>query len=77
MLAQEGALGELVQQHLMAKGKLGTIQRQHKSKLLFAKKNASANGTNGNTNGTTERSPQVKRRRHGPGGGRKKSRKKK
>lgn len=80
MLAQEGALSELVQQHLRAKGKLGTLQRQHKSKLL-AKKVANANGSNGNaptTNGSAnERSPKtVKRRRTGTGG-RKKSRKKK
>lgn len=78
MLAQEGALSELVQQHLRAKGKLSTLQRQSKSKLLV-KKVASANGsnvpsTNGNAN---ERSPKtVKRRRTGTGG-RKKTRKKK
>lgn len=80
MLAQEGALSELVQQHLRAKGKLGTLQRQSKSKLLV-KKVANANGSNGNVatiNGNAnERSPKtVKRRRTGTGG-RKKTRKKK
>jgi hypothetical protein len=77
MLAQEGALSELVQQHLRAKGKLGTLQRQSKSKLLV-KKVVATNGnpptTNGNAN---ERSPKtVKRRRTGTAG-RKKTRKKK
>jgi hypothetical protein len=75
MLAQEGALSELVQQHLRAKGKLGTLQRQSKSKLLV-KKVVATNGTaptNGNAN---ERSPKtVKRRR--TGAARKKTRKKK
>lgn len=80
MLAQEGALSELVQQHLRAKGKLSILQRQSKSKLLV-KKVTSANVSNGSvpsTNGTAnERSPKtVKRRRTGTGG-RKKTRKKK
>jgi hypothetical protein len=84
MLAQQGALSELVQQHLRAKGKLGTLQRQSKSKLLV-KKSVTASGPNGsgssapatNGNNTNERSPKsVKRRRTGTGG-RKKTRKKK
>lgn len=77
MLAQEGALSELVQQHLRAKGKLGILQRQSKSKLLVKKVtngNGPATTTNGNAN---EKSPKtVKRRRTGTGG-RKKTRKKK
>lgn len=81
MLAQEGALSELVQQHLRAKGKLGMLQRQSKSKLLVKKVAPNTIGStgigptiNGNTN---ERSPKtVKRRRTGTGG-RKKTRKKK
>jgi hypothetical protein len=77
MLAQEGALSELVQQHLRAKGKLGTLQRQSKSKLLV-KKVPATNGNPTNTNGSAnERSPKtVKRRRTGTAG-RKKTRKKK
>lgn len=75
MLAQEGALGELVQQHLRAKGKLGAI-RLNKLKLPMKKStNGTVNGTNGTNN---ERSPKsVKRRRSGKGGNRKKARKKK
>lgn len=83
MLAQEGALSELVQQHLRAKGKLGMLQRQSKSKLLVKKAPTGGLGPNGNGNGPTvngtanERSPKtVKRRRTGTGG-RKKTRKKK
>jgi hypothetical protein len=78
MLAQEGALNELVHQHLRAKGKFGLL-RLNKLKMPM-RKAASANGsTNGTTNGTAnERSPKsVKRRRSGKGGGRKKTRKKK
>lgn len=78
MLAQEGALGELVHQHLRAKGKLGAI-RLNKLKLPMKKSaNGSTNGTTA-TNGTSnERSPKsVKRRRSGKGGNRKKARKKK
>ena len=79
MLAQEGALSELVQQHLRAKGKLGTLQRQSKSKLFVKKITNVSNGNALTTNGTTnERSPKsVKRRRTGGTGGRKKTRKKK
>lgn len=78
MLAQEGALGELVHQHLRAKGKLGAL-RLNKLKLPMKK---AANGTSSSstTNGTAvnERSPKsVKRRRSGKGGNRKKARKKK
>lgn len=79
MLAQEGALSELVQQHLRAKGKLGTLQRQSKSKLLV-KKVTNANGSNGvtTTNGSAnERSPKTVKRRRTGAGGRKKTRKKK
>ncbi|KAL7042646.1 hypothetical protein ACKWTF_001230 [Chironomus riparius] len=78
MLAQEGALGELVQQHLRAKGKLGAL-RLNKLKLPM-KKGANGTTNSSTTNGTTanERSPKsVKRRRSGKGGNRKKARKKK
>ncbi|KAG5676580.1 hypothetical protein PVAND_006403 [Polypedilum vanderplanki] len=80
MLAQEGALNELVQQHLRAKGKIGLLRL---NKLKPMKKAATTNGMSANssmtTNGTTnERSPKsMKRRRSGKGGGRKKTRKKK
>lgn len=78
MLAQEGALSELVQQHLRAKGKLGILQRQSKSKLLVKKVANASNGPSAATNGNiNEKSPKtVKRRRTGTGG-RKKTRKKK
>lgn len=76
MLAQEGALNELVQQHLRAKGK--SLIRLNKLKVP-TKKAANANVSNGTTNGTAnDRSPKsVKRRRSGKAGGRKKTRKKK
>lgn len=80
MLAQEGALSELVQQHLRTKGKLGILQRQSKSKLLVKKitNGSNSNGQTATTNGNAnEKSPKtVKRRRTGTGG-RKKTRKKK
>lgn len=79
MLAQEGALSDLVQQHLRAKGKLGTL-RLNKLKMPLKK---TPNGSNGATTSTTtsngtERSPKsLKRRRSGKGNGRKKARRKK
>ena len=79
MLAQEGALGELVQQHLRAKGKLGAL-RLNKLKLPMKKGTTNSTTNSSTTNGTTanERSPKsVKRRRSGKGGNRKKARKKK
>lgn len=88
MLAQEGALSDLVQQHLRAKGKLGAL-RLNKLKMPPKKTtngSTSTNGSNGQataattsttTNGT-ERSPKsLKRRRSGKGNGRKKARRKK
>ncbi|CRL01526.1 CLUMA_CG014393, isoform A [Clunio marinus] len=80
MLAQEGALSELVQQHLREKGKLGMLQRQSKSKLLVKK--VISNGPNANqgltTNGNSnEKSPKTVKRRRTGAGGRKKTRKKK
>lgn len=77
MLAQEGALGELVHQHLRAKGKLGAL-RLNKLKLPMKKSANSSPICSNSTNGTNERSPKsVKRRRSGKGGNRKKARKKK
>jgi hypothetical protein len=77
MLAQEGALSDLVQQQLRAKGKLGAL-RLNKLKMPIKKSltNGNANAAaNGNAN---ERSPKsVKRKRSGKGNGRKKARKKK
>lgn len=84
MLAQEGALSDLVQQHLRAKGKFGAL-RLNKLKMPLKKTtngSSSTNGSNGSTttattNGT-ERSPKsLKRRRSGKGNGRKKARRKK
>lgn len=72
MLAQEGALSEIVQQHLRAKGKLGSLPRQIKSKL-FVKK-TTANGSNG-TSVNGEKSPKTVKRK-GPGKGRRKKNKK-
>lgn len=81
MLAQEGALSDLVQQHLRAKGKLGALRL---NKLKKATNGASSNGSSSvaststaSSNGT-ERSPKsVKRRRSGKGNNRKKARRKK
>lgn len=78
MLAQEGALSELVQQHLRAKGKLGILQRQSKSKLLLKK--VAVNGSHGvaaSTGSEKERSPKTVKRRRIGANGRKKTRKKK
>lgn len=80
MLAQEGALSDLVQQQLRAKGKFGAL-RLNKLKIPV-KKTLTNGGTstmtaaNGNSN---ERSPKsvAKRKRSGKGNGRKKARKKK
>lgn len=79
MLAQDGALNDLVQQHLRAKGKIGVLRL---NKFKIPVKKSSTNNANGSTtNGTAtanERSPKtVKRRRSGKGNGRKKARKKK
>ena len=73
MLAQEGALSDLVQQQLRAKGKLNKLKIPLKKSLTNG--NSSTSNTNGNVN---ERSPKsVKRKRTGRGNGRKKARKKK
>lgn len=76
MLAQEGALSDLVQQQLRAKGKLGALRL---NKLKMPIKKSLTNGNSSSANGSAnERSPKsVKRKRSGKGNGRKKARKKK
>lgn len=83
MLAQEGALSDLVQQHLRAKGKLGTL-RLNKLKIPPKKAPNGASTTNGPspstivpTNGTDRSPKSIKRRRSGKGNNRKKARRKK
>jgi hypothetical protein len=69
MLAQEGALGELVQQHLMSQRKFSQLARHN------SRGRPSLKGKNENN----DRSPKTptKRRRSGGGSGRKKHRKRK
>lgn len=77
MLAQEGALSDLVQQQLRAKGKLGAL-RLNKLKMPIKKSLTNGNSSTAANGNSNERSPKsVKRKRSGKGNGRKKARKKK
>lgn len=76
MLAQEGALEELVQQHLMSQRKLSQLQRLNNRVGRPSIKSKMESNGNGNVNEKSPKTP-VKRRRSGGGSGRKKCRKKK
>jgi hypothetical protein len=73
MLAQEGALGELVQQHLMSQRKFGQLSR-HNNRVGRPSIKTKSDG--GSYNDRSPKTP-TKRRRSGGGSGRKKHRKKK
>lgn len=75
MLAQEGALSDLVQQQLRAKGKFSAL---NKLKMPIKKSLTNGNSSTAANGNSSERSPKsVKRKRSGKGNGRKKARKKK